>query len=126
MRYSINQVRRDPRSFVDTTVHFRKSPTHSMLVQPKVSPIGQRIRTLQELVYETFMGNLRPSGGPRSKARPDYFFHAKTHIKALAVKGGVEYEHALNAVKFAYTGQTAVEQEQNYLDAVHAVIPPLK
>jgi len=72
------------------------------------------------------MGDLRPTSGPRSKARPDYFFHAKTHIKALALKGGAEYEHALNAIKYAYTGMTAVEQEQNYLDAVHAVIPPLK
>ena len=126
MRYSTNQVRVNPRSFIDTTVHFHHSTPTARIVQPKVSPIGMRIRTLQELVYDTFVGDLRPKSGPRAKARPDYFFHAKAKVKDLAVKGGAPYEHALNAVKFAYSGRTAIEQEENYLDAVHAVIPPLK
>jgi hypothetical protein len=122
---SNNQVKRNPRSFIDSTRTF-KPTARPTLVQPKASPIGQRIRTLQELVYETFVGNLRPLTGPKSRPRPDYFYHAKNRIRDLAVKGGPDYEHALTAVKYAYVGQTYEEKDESYRDAVHAVIPPLE
>lgn len=121
MRYTYNQVKRNPRSFVDTTVHFRKT----VVIQPK-NPAETRLRTLSELFYETFCGSLRPTSGPRAKARPDYVFHARPYIKKLAAVGGEAYEHALNAVKFAYAGTTPVEQEEAYRAAILAVIPPLK
>ena len=121
MHYTYNQVKRNPYSFVDSTVHFR-----TIVVQPKVNPAETRLRTLSELFYDTFCGDLRPKGGPRSKARPDYVYHARPYIKKLAAVGGEEYLHAINALKYAYAGTTPVEQEEAYKAAVTAIIPPLK
>jgi hypothetical protein len=130
MRYSSHQnVRVNPRSFVDTTVHFRKSATRTVILQPKVlkiNPAETRLKTLSELFYDTFCGDLRPKAGPRAKARPDYMFHARPFIKRLAAVGGPGYEHAVSALKYAYLGETPVEQEEAYRAAVTAVIPPLK
>ena len=123
MRYTYNQVKRNPKSFVDSTVHFRKT---TVIVQPKVNPAETRLKTLSELFYDTFCGDLRPVGGPRAKARPDYVFHARPYIRKLAAVGGEQYEHAVNALKFAYAGETSVEQEEAYRNALLSVIPPLK
>lgn len=96
------------------------------LVQPKVTPFQKRLKTLRELVYDTFVGQLVPSHGPHSKSRPDYFYHALPEIKRLAAWGGVEYEAACTAIRFAYAGKTFEEKEASYRDAVLAVIPPLE
>jgi hypothetical protein len=53
-------------------------------------------------------------------------FHARPFIKRLAAVGGPGYEHAVSALKYAYLGETPVEQEEAYRAAVTAVIPPLK
>ena len=124
MRYSYNQVKRNPHAFVDSTVHFRKT-VKAVVIQPK-NPAETRLRTLSELFYDTFCGDLRPMSGPRSKARPDYVFHARPFIKKLAAVGGEQYEHALNALKYAYAGTTPAEQDEAYRAAVTAIIPPLK
>lgn len=85
-----------------------------------------RFKELSQLFYDTFMGDLRPVGGPRAAAHPDYIFHARPYIKKLAIEGGERYNHALSAIRFAYTGETASEQEKAYKDALFSVIPPLK
>jgi hypothetical protein len=95
------------------------------LIQPKLSPSEERFKTLSELFYDTFAGSLRPKGGPRAKARPDYVFHARPYIRKLAREGGEAYDRALNALKYAYVGSNGFEQEEAYKTAVQAVIPPL-
>jgi hypothetical protein len=95
------------------------------LIQPKLSPSEERLKTLSDLFYETFAGSLRPKSGPRAKARPDYVFHARPYIRKLAREGGDAYDKALTALRYAYTGVTPYEQERAYTEAVQAVIPPL-
>lgn len=96
------------------------------LVQPKVTPAEERFKTLSELFYGTFCGDLRPKSGPRAKARPDYLYYAKPYIRKLAANGGTKYDHAIASLKMAYVGESSAEQELAYHDAVQAVIPPLK
>ena len=96
------------------------------LIQPKLSPSEERIKTLSDLFYETFAGSLRPKSGPRAKARPDYVFHARPYIRKLAREGGEGYDKALTALRYAFTGESSYEQVRAYTEAVQAVIPPLK
>jgi hypothetical protein len=119
-RYSI---RSNPKSFVDSTIHFQNSQVR--LIKAKQAETAERFKVLSNLFYDTFVGDLRPVGGPRAKARPDLFFHAKPYIRELARVGGEDYTKALTALRYAYIGETAEDEATAYRDAVQSVIPPL-
>jgi general stress protein YciG len=69
---------------------------------------GQRIRTLDQLVFETYARN----------GRHDVYYHSKDRVRKLGRKGGEEYEHVLTAVKFAAGGG------QSWKDGILSLCPP--
>jgi len=85
----------------------------SVTVIQKKQDIASRIRTLKQLVYDTFVTNV-PAGHNK---RFDIYHHAKPRIRELGLIGGPEYEDAVNAVKFAYLNQEA------HAEAVKSIMP---
>lgn len=91
---------------------------HALIVQSKKSihsqEIGQRIRTLKNIVYNTFVADV-PKGASK---RWDVYNKAKPAIRKLGKKGGTEYNHAITALKFVWVGIDRNEQRKNYKEAI--------
>ena len=90
-----------------------KTNAKTTIVQAKPSLKAERIRYLKGLVYETFTGDLVPEG---HRNRFDIYDAAKETVRELGAAGGVEYNHAVTALKFAWTSPKAWE------DAVQTVV----
>lgn len=77
--------------------------------------IGKRIRTLKELVHQTFVE--LPKSMHRT-VRFDVYQNSKEHVRELGIKGGEEYDRAIRALQFTY------ESKSSYRAAIEAVVPP--
>jgi hypothetical protein len=62
-----------------------------------------RVRQLKQLVHDTFVTNV-PKGHAR---RFDVYMNAKVRIRDLGTQGGMFYDRAVSAVKFAWTSPEA-------------------
>jgi len=91
---------------------------HALVVKSKKSihsqKIGERIRTLKNLVYNTFITDI-PQGASK---RWDVYNKAKPAIRKLGKKGGEDYNHAITALKYVWVGIDRNEQRKNYKDAI--------
>lgn len=96
-RYVERELRRQ------TSYHPVRS-SKKVTVQPKPAAFSKRKKALTNLAYSTFIHNV-PFGYEKQfvKGKATLNDHAKNRINALAMKGGAEYEHAIEALKFAYT-----------------------
>ena len=90
-----------------------KSAAKTTIVQAKPSLKAERIRYLKGLVYETFTGDLVPEG---HRNRFDIYDAAKETVRELGAAGGQAYNHAVTALKFAWTSP------KDWEDAVQAVV----
>ena len=90
-----------------------KTNAKTTIAQAKPSLKAERIRFLKGLVYETFTGDLVPEG---HRNRFDIYDAAKETIRELGAAGGPAYEHAVSAVKYAWTS------EKDWADAVQTIV----
>lgn len=90
-----------------------KSNAQTTLVQAKPSLKAERIRYLKGLVYETFTGDLVPEG---HRNRFDIYDAAKETVRELGAQGGSAYNHAVTALKYAWTSP------KDWHDAVQQII----
>jgi hypothetical protein len=74
--------------------------------------IRTRIRTLKELVHDTFVTHAQ------GRRRFDVYQASKETCRQLGIKGGPAYEAAINAVKFAPTSR------RSWREAIELLVPP--
>jgi hypothetical protein len=80
----------------------------------KQEAIAHRIRTLKELVHQTFVE--MPKSMHRS-VRWDVFTKSRERVRKLGIAGGPEYDRVLSAVRFAWN------DKRSYKEAIEAVVP---
>jgi hypothetical protein len=94
------------------------------ILEAKRKSVGDRIRALKNLAYDTFMGTLIPRGVNR---RADVYFSSKERIRELGRIGGSEYAHAMTSLKFAYQSWGESNGRglgSSYRQAIEAILPP--
>lgn len=76
--------------------------------------IAHRIRTLKELVHQTFVE--LPKSMHRA-VRFDVYQNSKERVRELGMQGGAEYDAAVRALQFTY------ESKRAYREAIESVVP---
>ena len=76
--------------------------------------IGERVKTIKNLAYDTFAGQLVPRGRARCI---DLYHEALPKLRELGQKGGDNYNHAVALLKYTWISPENFKETEAFLTA---------